>query len=48
MSKFESCDNGNKTGCINCAVDPGYACTGAVGAISVCQTICGDMVKTDD
>ena len=27
----EDCDNGNVAGCIDCTVDAGYQCEGAIG-----------------
>jgi cysteine-rich repeat protein len=42
----EACDDGNTIsgdGCSSlCAIETGYACTGALQAPSVCVTICGD------
>ena len=42
----EQCDNGNKTGCINCMVDLGYNCLGNLYTKSLCNEVCGDGIRT--
>ena len=41
----EECDNGNKEGCNNCKIVPGYTCTKDPLVPSVCSIKCGDKVR---
>ena len=42
----EQCDNGNKPGCVDCLVVPGYECIGNYGGSTMCSKspVCGDEV----
>lgn len=42
----EQCDNGNRTGCINCFIGQGYNCYGPPGGSSYClkTPLCGDAI----
>ena len=44
----EECDNGNKSGCINCTIDRGYKCKSKGNSISNCTGVCGDLILTAD
>ncbi len=50
MEINEACDNGNKTGCINCIVKEGYKCTQVQGYPSTCEIVivCGDSIRTSN
>ena len=46
LEDVEECDNGNKPGCKNCLVVPGYNCIGNIGGSSLCskQPTCPDGI----